>query len=49
MFYLKHLLNLSSVITGCVLISAFASLVCVTVCNTSSAIGIKICAISAGI
>ena len=47
--YGKHLLILSSMITGCALISTFASLVSVPVGNTSSAIGIKICAITAGI
>ena len=38
------MLILISAVTGCVSISAFASLVCAT-----SAIGIKICAITAGI
>ena len=42
----EHLLILASAITGCVSISAFASLVCLSVDITSSAIGIKICAIS---
>ena len=45
--YVEHLLILAS--TGCVSISAFASLVCVPVGITSSAAGINICAISAGI
>ena len=49
MLHLKHLLNLSSIITGCVFISPFASLVCVLVHNTSSAFGTKTCAITAGI
>ena len=40
---------LISTITGCVLIAAFASLVCVPVGITSSAVGIKICAITTGI
>ena len=35
--------------SGCVSISAFASLVCVPVSITNSAVGIKICAITAGI
>ena len=47
--YVEHLLILSSIITGCVSISAFASLVCVPVGITSSAVGIKICAITTGI
>ena len=47
--YVEHLLNLVSTVTGCVLISAFASLVCVPVCIKSSAVGIKIRAIIAEI
>ena len=47
--YVEHLLILSSAITGCVSISSFASLVFVRVGITSSAVGIKICAITAGI
>ena len=47
--YVEHLLIITSTVTGCVSISAFASLVCVFVGITSSAIGIKICAITAGI
>ena len=45
----KILLILSSTITGCVSVSAFASLVCVPVGITSSAVRIKICAIIVGI
>ena len=45
----ESLLILSSIITGCVSISAFASLVCLPVGIMSSAVGIKICAITAGI
>ena len=45
--YVKHLLTLA--ITICVSISAFASLVCLPVGITSSAVGIKLCAITAGI
>ena len=41
--------SLVSRVTGCVSISAFASLVCVPASITSSAVGIKICAINAGI
>ena len=47
--YAEHVLILVLTITGCVSISAFASLVCVPVGITSSAVGIKICAITAGI
>ena len=39
----------SSTINDCVSISTFASLVCVSVGITSSAIGTKICAIASGI
>ena len=45
----ENLLILSSIITGYVLISAFALLVCVSVGITSSAVGINICAITAEI
>ena len=45
--FVENLLILSSTITGCVSISALASLVCVAVGITSSATGIKICAITA--
>ena len=47
--YVENFLILSSTITGCVSISEFASLVCVPVGITSSAILIKICANTAGI
>ena len=47
--HVEHLLILISTVTGCVSISAFASLVCVPVCITSAAVGIKICEITAGI
>ena len=43
------MLTLASKVTGCGSISAFPSLVCVPVCITSSVVGIKICAIIAGI
>ena len=43
------MLILVSTVTDCVSISALASLVCVPVGITSSAVGIKICAITAGI
>ena len=47
--YVENLLILASTVTGCISISAFASLVCVPVSITSSASGIYICAITAGI
>ena len=47
--YVEHLLILVLTITSCVSISEFASLVCVPVGITSSAAGIKTCAITAGI
>ena len=47
--YVEQLLILVSTAAGCVSISVFASLVCVPVDITSSAVGIKICAIIGGI
>ena len=47
--YIEHFLILASTITGCVSISAFASLIGIPIGITSSAIGLKICAITAGI
>ena len=47
--YDEHLLILVSTVTGCVSTPTFASLVCVPVGITSSAVQIKICAITAGI
>ena len=47
--YFEHLLILTSTVTCCVSIFAFASLVCVPVGITSSAVGLQICAINAGI
>ena len=41
------MLILVSTVTGCLTISAFASLVCVPVGITSSVVGIKICTIAA--
>ena len=43
------MLILASTVTGCVSISAFASLVCISVDITCSVVGLKICAITAGI
>ena len=47
--YTEHLLIVISTITGCVYISAFASLVRISVGITSSAIRVKVCVITAGI
>ena len=47
--YDKHLLILASIVTGCVSISASASLACVPVGIASSAVGIKMCATTVGI
>ena len=47
--YVEHLLISTSTGTGCDSISVFASLVCVPVAITTSAVGLKICAIAAGI
>ena len=47
--YIDHSLIVISTITGCVYISAFASIVAIPLGITSSAIGLKICVITAGI
>ena len=47
--YIDHLLIVISTITGCVSISAFASLVGIPTGIMSSAIGLKICIVIAGI
>ena len=47
--YIDHLLIVISTITGCVSISAFASLVGIPTGIMSSAIGLKICTVIAGI
>ena len=47
--YTDHSLIASSTITGCVSISAFNSLVGIAIGITSSATGLKICAINEGI
>ena len=47
--YVENLLILVSAVTGCVSVSAFASLVFVPVDITISTAGVKICAITAGI
>ena len=46
---IENLLIFISTVSGCVLISVFASLVNIPVGITSSAIGLKICAITVGI
>ena len=46
--YIEHFLILASAITGCVFISAFASVVGITVGISSSAIGLNVCAITTG-
>ena len=47
--YIEHFLILGSTITGCISISAFASVVGILIGITSSAIELKICAITTGI
>ena len=47
--YVEHLLILASTSTGCVSVSAFTLLVAIPVVITSSAVGLKICAITSGI
>ena len=47
--YVKNLLILVSRVTDCISVSAFASLVCVPVGFTSSAVGLNICVITSGI
>ena len=47
--YIEHFLILASTITGCVSISSFSSLVGIPIGITSSAIGLKLCEITAGI
>ena len=46
--YVEHFLILASAITGCISISAFASLLAIPIRITSSTIGLKICGITAG-
>ena len=47
--YIEHSLIIISIITGCVSISAFASLIGISIGITISAIEVKICVITAGI
>ena len=45
LIYIEHFLILASIICGCVSMSAFVSLIGIPIKITSSAIGLKICAI----
>ena len=47
--HIEHFVILASIITGCISISAFASLLGLPIGITSSAIELKTCAITAGI
>ena len=47
--YFENLLVFASAVSGCVSISAFASLVCVSKGIASFSLELKICAITAGI
>ena len=47
--YIEHFLILVSIVTGCVFISAFVSLIGLPVDIASSAIGLKVCVITPGI
>ena len=49
LYYIQHCLILASTVTGCISISAFASLLDISIGITSSAIGLKICAKTARI
>ena len=44
--YIEHFLILASAVTRCCLISAFASLIGISIRTKSSAIGLKICAVT---
>ena len=47
--YIEHFLILTSTTTRCISISPFSSLIVISIRIASSAIGLKICAIAAGI
>ena len=49
MNYTKHSLTVISTITACISISAFASLIGISIGITSSPVALKICVITAGI
>ena len=46
---IEHLLILVSAVTGCVSISAFASLLCIAIGIASSAVGLRTCMLTAAI
>ena len=46
--FIEHFLILASAITGCISVSAFASWLGIPTRVTSSATGLKLCAIAAG-
>ena len=47
--YIEHFLVLASTINGCISISALSSLIGIPIAIKSSAVGLNICAIAAGI
>ena len=47
--YIEYLIILAYVITGCVSISVFSSLVCISIRTMGSVLGLKTCAITARI
>ena len=47
--YIEHFLILASVVTQCIPVTAFASLLGVPIGITRSEIGLKICTITAGV
>ena len=47
--YTEHFLILTSKVTGCISISAFASLLDISIGIMTSAIGLKACALAVGI
>ena len=47
--YIEHFIILATTNTGCISISAFTCLICIPIRATSSAVGLKIYATSAGI
>ena len=47
--YIEESIILASAVTGCVSISAFASLIAISIGITSSGVGLKICAITTGV
>ena len=48
LIYIEHFLILASTVTGCISVSAFASLLGIPIGITSSTIGLKICAVAVG-